>query len=336
MAHPSGLSLWAFIHREKLQLTSTAYTWPQQLGCPWFDMDAMVVMGDRPFIGRGTAFDAATAFDIAVSAAMERSVYHSLGERRRDYAGFSAHLDLGQATDSAICELLERDAFFCHYLTQTPFLKKVDLSLLGDELGELPSYFARHAVQIESRTLCMPENFSGVITVALGKQASRPFGLFVGLGCKKSSSDLQGSLKSALRSSLIECLRNLTAWLENDTAPAMAYDHNALARNIDQCGGLMSLLFPLDWELKPAQSIARFSAQSPAQPIDERKIRIEGIPFNSSQDVPLVFAGVSHEECIPTYFGPFKSSARALGRLSRFLSRPVRAEEIFMAPHPIG
>ncbi|MGK5084249.1 hypothetical protein WDW37_13215 [Bdellovibrionota bacterium FG-1] len=338
MAHPSRLSLWAFLHRETLQLQVTEFAWPKQLDLKLSDIEVRLTLDNRPFTGRGTAATSELAFDIALAEALERGVQYSARQSGQTYAGFAAHITEELASQSSIQELIERDSFFCHFYTQTPFLEEIDPSILGEAWEQISKYLKKHQTALRSFRMRTPNGFTGVFTAANGPHASRPFQLILGLGC---SSEENLPLLKALQSSIWECLRNLTAWLENISERALTLseflslphpgpkEHQSLAMSLDHRTGIDSL-FPTT-----AMPTLASEVQGTNSGLASDLIQTKRIPFPTKNipAPPLVFMGATHPEAIQTQFGKSHFSDQKLGRLKRF---NPNMKAIFTEPHPIG
>lgn len=112
------LSDWILANAENLSLQVEDLQWVQKPFTGLHDIHASILIGNKRYEGRGSADSKDLAIIKAVAEAIERAVcLQSLPTTN----GVAAHIDLEQAKKNAQNELLERDLFLSHFLTQTAF-----------------------------------------------------------------------------------------------------------------------------------------------------------------------------------------------------------------------
>jgi YcaO cyclodehydratase, ATP-ad Mg2+-binding len=96
-------------------------SWPQDNGFHFHDYGVEIIVDGKKYQGNGTSRDPDTALCKAVSESYERFCvkYYELASSN----GCAAHYDQPTALINAKLELIERDAFLCHFILGTGFLK---------------------------------------------------------------------------------------------------------------------------------------------------------------------------------------------------------------------
>jgi hypothetical protein len=140
------------------------------------------------------------AYNIACVEAVERWLVTS---HRQNSNGFALHPIKEEAALRARLEVVERDAFFCHYLLGVPFveldtkklrLPNIDIKNLTRELKTLGLSFKLYRASPRAEA-------HAILSVVFGEGCRHPFGIRLGMGASiKSSSD-------AAQSALLESLR---------------------------------------------------------------------------------------------------------------------------------
>ncbi len=211
MENPSRLKAWMYFHRKKLQLQVSELLWPTRYDLPWFDFQVKVKNSDgQEFSGRGIALEKDIAFDKACGEAIERMIVCWARENKKvlNDCGWAVHPNPEVAKEKAICEAIERDSFFCHFLTQTPFFKINDGMMVCEFFpAKAKKHFDDRKVKISAFEMHAAAGRRAVIVVADGHRAQSQFGLVLGLGCDRN-------VEIALRSATMECVRNVAAVLD--------------------------------------------------------------------------------------------------------------------------
>ena len=120
MVDKKKLSRWLLDNYKTLELRSTQFNWVSEWLPGFHDFGVSITIGGRIFHGRGMASHSQLAFEKAGAEAIERAFCYENGISS---SGVAAHPQIKLAQIKAQDELIERDRFFCHYLTKTPFQK---------------------------------------------------------------------------------------------------------------------------------------------------------------------------------------------------------------------
>ena len=234
MADSKRLADWLLKNADVLDLRVTNFEWPSE----WkmhglFDIQVSIKLSDQNFVGRGTAKSEDLAFIKAGAEAIERAYcsYFNLHS-----TGVAAHVDESLAAVNAVGELFEREAFYCHFYTKTPFLPLSGQDI-ESEHQEVFKKIKNHNISLRFfRALTLDRLV--ILAIASGVGAAPAWGGIVGLASGENERDSK-------ERALLECLRNITAVLhlgvkhnltlgefqkiQNPTA----HDRQALALNPD-------------------------------------------------------------------------------------------------------
>lgn len=181
MASDQQIITWALKYSDRLGLKMTRLKWTERFAKGFFDYQ--VDIGRLGISGRGRSTNQVNALAKAVSEALERVAVMQAG--LSNTSGTAAHYDLSIARTSARAELIERDVFLCHFLTQTPFypLSKGEVSevisgsvQLGRERGMDVEFFEC----IRCGTL------RTILCCIGGERTHKPFGLSIGLAASSN------------------------------------------------------------------------------------------------------------------------------------------------------
>ncbi len=280
MAHSTRLADWLLGHAERLNLRVTEYSWPREWNLDdLFDIQVTVDLAGKTFLGRGTAHDETLAFTKAGAEALERAYCAYYGIHS---TGVAAHDTESLAAANAQSELFEREAFFCHFHSKTPFIPMTENNLAARYPGAFEQ-LKKIGISLQFLTALVKDR-EVVVCVASGLNAKPAWGGTVGLA---SSARLENATERAF----FECLRNIAAVIHLGVKPTLSLDQflsikapstldrQALALNVDFWRGVQHL-FP------PQTS----SAYQKIVGIGWKDFAIETLanPFKEINNVPLI------------------------------------------------
>lgn len=256
MENKKKLSRWLLDNHKALKLRATQFKWVEEWLPHFHDFEVSIVVDGRTVKGRGIDQNSDLAFTKAGAEAIERAICIGKG---LSSCGVAVHTENKLAKINARNELIERDRFFCHYLTKTAFQKKApelkktpelpnELSgnLTGEGTGglagELTSRLTNepasglaeidfahlqeklntHAVEIQIFEMSPLNSIRSMICIAQGEKT----GLVLGLGASENS-------EVATQKALIECLMNVVAALYGKVFP-MSLNKKASALSLSE------------------------------------------------------------------------------------------------------
>ena len=333
MAHSEKLSTWLLDNADRVNLRVTEMTWVRDWNMNGLcDLQATIDVGGQTFVGRGTALSEDLAFIKAGAEAIERAFCFGLAIHT---TGVAVHTDAQAAQLNAKNEFNERDAFFCHFYTKTPFLP-----VLNSVTHELMQTYKNAIDKINSRGITIrffrarAIGYPVYLCVASGLRSQLRFGGIVGLGSQNDD-------EQAIQSAFFECLRNVVAILVNG-APAVlgaeeflriskptSSDRQRLALNPEYWKE-MSSLFPealnvtIEKVTPPSQSWS-WATEKLECPFDELRCA-PVIAYRATLDVSMGKALFYDRDHSPT----------TLLRLQDFLQKPIEMSKLESRPHFLG
>lgn len=331
MAHHERINNWFLDHIENLHLEACTLKWVDNWLPGYTDFQVTISINDQPYVGRGTDHDEDLAFTKAAVEALERAACKTIEFRE---GGFAGHRNEQLAEESAKLELIERDAFLCHYLTMTPFIpvlnRKIKLPYINFQ--DIITKLSKDNIKISLFSMNSINDTNAYLCIADGVNFATPFGIIIGLGCAMEK-------KIAMEVAIIECLSNTVCCLDNKFAHPLSLKefnstpnpspkhHAALGQNTDSSRHFLPLIGRTEISLKNnglELSIESFISET-------HKPSFRGIG-----ETPVYFSNVT-SNCLQTQFtGAVTNHKVNLKRLSQFLGRDIIFEEINHYPHPIG
>lgn len=325
MAIQTQITDWIAASANNLDLRIIELGWPDTWAPGFTAVAATIQVGDSKFSGQGTDLEPDLAVVKAVVEAIERAL--------KDHAalpntsGLAGHVDADQAARNALCELIERDAFFCHYLTGTPFCSLGDIQQLSAAAlnwRHLLSVAKPMGVELNFASMTVPTGFHGIVCMAFGAGATRPFGVILGLGCSES-------IEVAAQKAALECIGNVAAQLDGKLgSPLSAQDFAGL---------------PKPWVFEhlhlgladsSASVIRRLlgSASFLGTPLPLGELSITAMPLPSVlQTAPLHFVQAMSPQAQNAFFGHLSPEALNIRRLEAFANRALGLSDIESYPH---
>ena len=332
MALSAPISSWLLANAERLDLRATQLSWVDDWVPDIFDFAVEITVDGVVYEGRGTADSEDLAFAKAGAEALERAVVATTNAKSSN--GFAVHPDIKQASRLATQELLERDAYFCHWLTKMPFIALSDSSWGKLQIGR--SSIASIAARLQGMgielTHALMKTVGGslaVVCVTRGARSQRPFGVIHGLGL--------GQLDEALCKAILECLRTTVAWGSGNYRGGGPLDRAVFAR--------MPAPGPLEHErlgvavesgLKMGAYLA-LSAGGDTAPGDAPAVQCTQVKLPEEiADAPVVAVRAVSTHLQDAVFGHAKEADINFQRLSKFAGRTMTLGDVCLAPHFFG
>lgn len=316
MAHSGKLTDWLLRYSQALELQVNHFTWTKEWLPLYTDVSVCIRWKGNSFIGRSLAINEEESLIKAGAEALER-----LAQAQNNIStsnGMAAHFSWEAAREGGLRELVERDRFLCHFLTNTPFLPFAE-RFLDEDLLNVKERLAERRVKLEVREMRRLNGLSSVACVAFGEKFERPFGLVAGFGCDKD-------LINAARGAVLECLRHVLPVMEEEEKPltlkefsAHPYpgplEHHRLALNVEIAREHSKLFLP---ETNP-QKEENFLVQT----------EVKDLPLELPGELPgFLVLQVASPDLQPFYFGVPREEDINRTLLRRFSKNPVT-----LAPH---
>jgi hypothetical protein len=327
---------WINICNLKLGLNYVQFDWTKNLSVDAYDIQCEYQKNGKTYSGRGTELNKEMAIIKSTAEMLERFFLDQINDADTSN-GVAVHTDFKIAELTALFELIERDSFFCHFLTKTPFQEIDPPRAFSSSLrASILSFLKSHGLEIRFGELQCDLRFSSVICAIFGLQAKVPFGMSLGTSVKKT-------LDEAIDSALIESARSAVAYILNPsllktqqekqgkgtfTCPE---DHLQVGLDLDYAAEFRKTFFPSESR----------KFKMPNAKIDLEKISVSSFKpelFDGSLCIspPLYFSRASTNSLINLYFGNFEPDENKLKRLSQFVGREILLSEINTDIHPFA
>ena len=325
MVIQTKIKRWIETSAVDLDLRILQLGWPKTWAPAFTAIQVTASIGGLDFIGQGIDVDQDIAVIKATVEAIERSVkdVHGL----HSSSGLAGHGTCEQASINARNELVERDAFFCHYLTKIPFLAFDPTLPLANAALDLPhiSRLAREArIEIIMVSMTVPVGLHGIVCLAFGGDAQRPFGTIIGLVCSENIID-------AIQKATLECLGNVAAHIDEvlespislkefqQLASPRVFEHMRLGLSAESAVVMRSLI----GTGAPHASIFN-SLNIEMKTLD---------PPNGIGSCPLVFVLAESVDAQAAFFGHLHFKFLNMDRLAKFANKPLTMSDLQSHPH---
>lgn len=322
MAHSGKLTHWLTESASRLNLEVTELSWARDWGLDLFDLEVSLEIEGRAFRGRGTAAEEELAFVKAGAEAIERAFCTGHGIHS---VGVAAHTEEDLAKSGALKELFERDAFFSHFFTRSPFLPIQTPPRLQERFSGV--FSAARSALISLRFFHARSSAQAVvISVAEGTQARPPFGGIIGLGCETTE-------EAAIESAFLEGARNVAASLVGGARPPLRLsDFSKILEPTSEDRQRLAL-DPSYWSkvehlFPQSSSLPSMESSNSTEPIFERL----SSPYRVLDSAPLFVYRAK-------FLNPFRPSERSpttFARLEDFVGRTLTEAQLETLPHFLG
>lgn len=340
---------WIKENHKNLDLRINDLNWIKDYFPNYYDVVASITVNDIKFIGRGFSEISRDVADTkAITESIERALAKTITESESDNdrtadstpkkswtsSGFALHPDENAAILGASLELIERDLFLCHYLTNTPFCDVSTNSITeGTLYNSIKDRFADDGIEIKLGELFSSSYFSCYICVCFGdkSQSKDPFGVIIGLGCEKDPIQ-------AINKAVLEAMPNLVGHLKGHhiqllnlkeflALPSIApLDHLALSKSVDNSQYMRSLFSGKKRDTDNKKQLELLFA--------DMKVKELELP-RWCHDCDLAAMRAYNPALQGLYFGPTTKEKVNFDRLASFCGRKISYKDIHLYPHPL-
>lgn len=185
---------WILANQDFLDLRVTDYEWNRRTFSSMKDLGAKLEIEGTLYAGRGADRDEDTALSKAICEAVERFICHN---HHISSLGVAGHSELELAAQNSQLEFIERYALWMQYHGHSLF------ALTGSEIFS----FENKTAGIDIYDAQSENGITVSLAIANGLTQDKPFGIVLGLGTNLNPSE-------AKKKALIECYRNLSAFLD--------------------------------------------------------------------------------------------------------------------------
>jgi hypothetical protein len=224
-------------------------------------------------------------------------------------------------------ELIERDLFFCHFLTKKPFIPLSDQQKINWKwLAQINNLVENLDLRIRYYMLGQ----SGVVCAIDGLESNNKMGFVLGASYK-------ANIEDAAISATIESLRQAYFIRTNNDKISLSIndflkldkpnfkDHGLLAKNVEYATQIASLF----------SSPEKCSIKYPYIELKHHEINLVDVQW-MTDNCPFYFAKASSPNAQDLYLGTPKKAEINLKRLSEFSSQLITHSDVNLLPHPFN
>ena len=315
MENKKKLSHWLLNNYKSLGLSAIEFNWVDEWLPGFHDFQVSLSLGGRTFKGRGIEKDQLLAFTKAGAEALERAVCYENGVST---SGVALHTDRELAKENAKNELIERDRFFCHFLTRSPFrkmsTKEINFHLHSISFEALKSKLNKYSIEIEVFEMNPLGQTKSFICISRGKGFEF---LVFGFGTT-SSEDFKG-----LEKAITECLVNTVASLDEKVSSVIT-GKTLTGKGLYESDLKNSrVLTENQWLFMENRRLA------PVESLRSRDFHFHPLPRPSIlREAPIYTMQCQNSRLQDSIYGEFNLKKIKLDRLRRFSGQPLQISEI--------
>lgn len=330
MADHKTIVAWLDANATQLNLKATESTWIRD----WFpgmcELTVQIEVKNKLYVGHASSDQPDKALVKASTEALERALKDNLN--LPSTSGLAGHESFESACEQAKLELIERDAFFCHFLTDKKFRSIGPESITETTsavLANVAHKLEKMGVSLKLSEMDAVNGMRAIACICLGKNANEPFGVVIGLGCKRNVED-------AIKHSLLECLPNVMSILNNRTKSPLS---KSAFSSLGHKSAESHFLFGLHEDsVESTLGLFDEAVDSKEQTILETKISFQEISTDCLElgEIPIKFARANSEELQKAFFGEPDEKNINFSRLQTFSGAALRFSDLNQHPHPLG
>ena len=314
---------WALNNHKELQLRVTQLDWVKEWFLNFYDFQVSIFIDGKTHIGRGIGESAHLAFAKASTEAFERAICF---ENKTSSCGVAAHTNLEYAKLNAKNELIERDRFFCHYLTKTP-LKRINPDISTIDFPKISHKLKNLGTKIKVFEMNHLNSTSSIICISQGSKSGWVLGL--GASCDKGV---------AIQKALTECLMNTVAALHGKTLPLDLKEFQSSSRSRPE---LHRRLYFQESELTQnnqwifnGENNESYTESIPPESFEYKQLATQN---KLLRECPIVVIKCQNPLLQKSFYGNFDLKNINLDRIQKFSKNSIKnISGLNQLPHPLG
>ena len=317
---------WINGKSKDFQLELEEHLWPSKWLGECYSFKVRITIGNDQARGSGVASDKVDALTTAVAEALERYLFKI--SQFKSTNGLAVYPSEAECIRRASFELVERDLFFCHYLTKTPFIRsEFTESFATDQWQQFVATCKEHGVKVELRELQKNNIGYGMICLAQGANTFPVrFGATIGLGFGENKYD---AAFKAVKECAAQVAFNIDGDISTDGVSIESFskqthwnveDQRKWTFNPDSVKGIAPLFMKDGVE----HEVKCFS-------VETKQVHW---PIEYS-DIPLKAYRAYSSEMQGLFFGPVREEILNIRRLSKFTGQPITVDRLQHFPHPL-
>lgn len=310
---------WSLKYSEELSLQVEYYTGLKSFIPDLFDIGILIKVNEKTYYGRGSDTNEETAYCKALSEAIERSILSIYNLKNTN--GLAIHPNFRIAAKNAKDELIERDAFFCHYLLDKGFHQ---IKITSKKINEAVSLVNCKVTFYE---LCQSDGSIGILCSINGKEYVKPFGNILGTAYGQG-------IEEVAEKALIEALRMFIFFCSSSTKLPMSEQEFLSVQDVDfsHHGKLaLDLNYSKEFEIFLNNCKISMNSNFPDEIFQTTVLDQSLFPI---PEIPLFFVNVKSELLQNIYTGPTIEKEINWFRLSQVNGKSMSISTINLRPHP--
>lgn len=323
---------WAVNLKPEYKVEISNFDWPQRFALDQLDYHFKFRYNEQTYDGRGLAVSSETALVKAIVEAIERTVIdkHNL----KNSNGIAAHFDSVQATESALCELIERDVFLCNYLCAEAGVQEIEKNLLPDSYLATVKEFENNNIHIRFYELGKLLNRTVVLAITNGFDRVNPFGCVIGLGANLIKD-------KAIAAAFSEVARNTVTYIDRNSCIEWHQSENDFFKEDNQSFSILE-----HGKLALSEAHARWlwnyflekkKYQVKDNDIRENEIEIRVLDLDSVfVELGIKVVQARSKAMQDLFFHKTQPQKINLDRLSRYMQAVCSVENINLRTHPLA
>lgn len=326
MANYKIMGQWLLKHTSVLNFKATKGKWVSEWLPRFHDYQVNISLEGKSYQGHGIDQDEELAMIKALSEAIERAI---CTKYNINSTGVAVHSNIDEAISTAKRELIERDIFLCHFLTNKPFKNSYSSRIDTINMDLIKSKLESYGVFIHLFEMTPTKELFNAVCISTCPKGKIPYSSIIGLGCEYS-------LMEAQKKALLECLRN-TVWFikeghkENIDINCNTFQSKSIHNSEDHHNLYLN---------KECYPFIEDLINSNAKSLEQNDIFLNQIlckslepVFSVIADAPIYISQASSDKLQNIFYGPTTEEKINFERLSQFKGSKICYEKINQNPH---
>ncbi len=322
MENVRQIGLWLLDNHKALGLQAVQMDWIGEWLPRFYDFEVSISVNGKTHTGRGVDQNSYRAFVKASSEAIERAFCF---ENKISSSGVATHSELALAKRNARDELVERDRFFCHYLTRIPF-QEINFDIPEIDFFTIREKLKKRGVNLQVFEMNRLNHIRAIICISSGASA----GMTLGLGASLNKF-------VAAKKAIVECLVNTVAALDGKVIP-LSFGQFQSSPSI--WPAFHRRLYLKESELAKSNSwMLKGKDDCPSTYMNPYLFKYSKLEAKAGilKECPLITIRCQNASLQKAFFGKFDSKNINWGQMRRFAQGLVKdASCLNQWPHPLG
>ena len=309
------------MHKE-LNLNVVHFDWTKRYKFPLVDLEAQIEYLGIKSEGRGTAYSEEEALTKAVCEAIERYIVKLKDFKNSN--GSSCHTSREAAKICSCNELLERDAFLCHFYLNVPAFNSGSDQASSDLINHAYVTLNKMGIELKIALMAGANNSTIAICKANGRNNQLKFGDIFG--------SAYGDDKHSIEHALIEVLRDLFYILDFGVESISLHEFERWIAP----GPNTHLKLALDLDYSSTISFPTINTELSRPQMDHIELSTIEIHDEILERLGLFFIQAKSDEIQNIFWGNFNQENINYKRIESYREVGLIGDGIRKYPHPFG